>query len=169
MIHEQITRLFHGFRRAHPMEVMCGVTGALAAFYYDSLDVNIERHRNRRVPPIGKMPTVAVMCYRYSIDQPFIYPRMSYAGNFLHIMFAMPCETYEVNPVLERAIDRILILHADHEQNASTSTVRTAAPPVPIRSLVSQQESPRCGGSPRWRQRGLSADARKDQQSGIYP
>ncbi|WP_406704290.1 citrate synthase [Sodalis sp.] len=130
MIHEQITRLFHGFRRdSHPMAVMCGVTGALAAFYHDSLDVNVERHREiAAFRLLSKMPTVAAMCYKYSLGQPFIYPRndLSYAGNFLHMMFATPCETYEVNPVLERAMDRILILHADHEQNASTSTVRTA-------------------------------------------
>lgn len=130
MIHEQITRLFHGFRRdSHPMAVMCGVTGALAAFYHDSLDVNIERHREiAAFRLLSKMPTVAAMCYKYSLGQPFIYPRndLSYVGNFLHMMFATPCETYEVNPVLERAMDRILILHADHEQNASTSTVRTS-------------------------------------------
>lgn len=130
MIHEQITRLFHGFRRdSHPMAVMCGVTGALAAFYHDSLDVNVERHREiAAFRLLSKMPTVAAMCYKYSLGQPFIYPRndLSYVGNFLHMMFATPCETYEVNPVLERAMDRILILHADHEQNASTSTVRTA-------------------------------------------
>jgi citrate synthase len=130
MVHEQITRLFNGFRRdSHPMAVLCGVTGALAAFYHDSLDVNVERHREiAAFRLLSKMPTVAAMCYKYSIGQPFIYPRndLSYAGNFLHMMFATPCEDYEVNPVLERAMDRILILHADHEQNASTSTVRTA-------------------------------------------
>ncbi|UDG79994.1 citrate synthase [Candidatus Steffania adelgidicola] len=130
MIHEQITRLFHGFRRdSHPMAVMCGVTGALAAFYHDSLDVNVERHREiAAFRLLSKMPTVAAMCYKYSLGQIFIYPRndLSYAGNFLHMMFATPCESYEVDPVLERAMDRILILHADHEQNASTSTVRTA-------------------------------------------
>lgn len=130
MVHEQITRLFHGFRRdSHPMAVMCGVTGALAAFYHDSLDVNNERHREiAAFRLLSKMPTVAAMCYKYSIGQPFVYPRndLSYAGNFLHMMFATPCEEYKVNPVLERAMDKILILHADHEQNASTSTVRTA-------------------------------------------
>ncbi|PPI88053.1 citrate (Si)-synthase [Candidatus Pantoea edessiphila] len=130
MIHEQITRLFHGFRRdSHPMAVMCGVTGALAAFYHDSLDVNIKRHREiAAFRLLSKMPTVAAMCYKYSIGQPFIYPRndLSYAGNFLHMMFATPCEKYKVNAILESAMDRILILHADHEQNASTSTVRTA-------------------------------------------
>ncbi len=130
MVHEQITRLFHGFRRdSHPMAVLCGVTGALAAFYHDSLDVNVERHREiAAFRLLSKMPTVAAMCYKYSLGQPFVYPRnnLSYAGNFLHMMFSTPCEEYVVNPVLERAMDRILILHADHEQNASTSTVRTA-------------------------------------------
>ncbi|KHS65264.1 citrate synthase [Pectobacterium brasiliense] len=130
MIHEQITRLFHGFRRdSHPMAVLCGVTGALAAFYHDSLDINIERHREiAAYRLLSKMPTVAAMCYKYSLGQPFVYPKnnLSYAGNFLHMMFSTPCEEYVVNPVLERAMDRILILHADHEQNASTSTVRTA-------------------------------------------
>ncbi|HID9663962.1 TPA: citrate synthase [Proteus mirabilis] len=130
MIHEQITRLFHGFRRdSHPMAVLCGVTGALAAFYHDALDVSNPVHRDiTAYRLLSKMPTVAAMCYKYSIGQPFVYPRndLSYAGNFLHMMFATPCEEYMVNPVLERAMDRIFILHADHEQNASTSTVRTA-------------------------------------------
>ncbi|MBK4764988.1 MAG: citrate synthase [Pantoea sp. Brub] len=130
MIHEQITRLFNGFRRdSHPMAVLCGVVGALAAFYHDSLDVNIERHREiAAFRLLSKMPTVAAMCYKYSIGQPFVYPRndLSYSGNFLHMMFSTPCEIYVSNPILERAMDKILILHADHEQNASTSTVRTA-------------------------------------------
>lgn len=130
MIHEQITRLFNGFRRdSHPMAVLCGVTGALAAFYHDALDVSNPVHRDiTAYRLLSKMPTVAAMCYKYSIGQPFVYPRndLSYAGNFLHMMFATPCEEYVINPVLERAMDRILILHADHEQNASTSTVRTA-------------------------------------------
>ena len=130
MIHEQITRLFHGFRRdSHPMAVLCGVTGALAAFYHDALDVSNPVHRDiTAYRLLSKMPTVAAMCYKYSIGQPFVYPRndLSYAGNFLHMMFATPCEEYVVNPVLERAMDRIFILHADHDQNASTSTVRTA-------------------------------------------
>ena len=149
MIHEQITRLFHGFRRdSHPMAVMCGVTGALAAFYHDSLDVNIERHREiAAFRLLSKMPTMAAMCYKYSIGQPFVYPRndLSYAGNFLHMMFATPCEEYKVNPVLERAMDRILILHADHEQNASTSTVRTAGSSGANPFAVSPPVSPRCG------------------------
>lgn len=130
MIHDQITRLLQGFRRdSHPMAILCGVTGALAAFYHDSLDVNNPRHREiAAFRLLSKMPTVAAMCYKYSIGQPFIYPQnsLSYSANFLHMMFATPCEKYQVNPIIERAIDRIFILHADHEQNASTSTVRTA-------------------------------------------
>jgi len=130
MVHEQITFLFRGFRRdAHPMAVMCGVVGALAAFYHDSTDINDPVHRkiaSHRL--VAKMPTIAAMAYKYSIGQPFMYPRndLNYAENFLHMMFGVPCETYKVNPVLARAMDRILILHADHEQNASTSTVRLA-------------------------------------------
>lgn len=130
MIHDQITRLLKGFRRdSHPMAILCGVTGALAAFYHDSLDVNNPRHREiAAFRLLSKMPTVAAMCYKYSIGQPFIYPQnsLSYSANFLHMMFATPCEKYQVNPIIERAMDRIFILHADHEQNASTSTVRTA-------------------------------------------
>lgn len=130
MIHDQITRLLQGFRRdSHPMAILCGVTGALAAFYHDSLDVNNPRHREiAAFRLLSKMPTVAAMCYKYSIGQPFIYPQnsLSYSANFLHMMFATPCEKYQVNPIIERVMDRIFILHADHEQNASTSTVRTA-------------------------------------------
>ena len=130
MIHEQMVDLFSGFRRdAHPMAVMCGVVGALSAFYHDSLDITNERHREIcAYRLISKMPTLAAMTYKYSIGQPFVYPRndLSYGGNFLHMMFATPCEDYEVNPVLARAMDRIFLLHADHEQNASTSTVRLA-------------------------------------------
>jgi citrate synthase len=130
MVHEQMTRFFTGFRRdAHPMAVMCGVVGALSAFYHDSTDINdpvqrmIASHRM-----IAKMPTIASMAYKYSIGQPFIYPRndLDYTANFLQMCFAVPCEPYLVNPVLARALDRIFILHADHEQNASTSTVRLA-------------------------------------------
>lgn len=149
MIHEQITRLFHGFRRdSHPMAVLCGVTGALAAFYHDSLDINIERHREiAAYRLLSKMPTVAAMCYKYSLGQPFVYPKnnLSYAGNFLHMMFSTPCEEYVVNPVLERAMDRILILHADHEQNASTSTVRTAGSSGANPFACIAAGSPRCG------------------------
>ena len=156
MIHEQITRLFHAFRRdSHPMAVMCGITGALAAFYHDSLDVNNPRHREiAAYRLLSKMPTMAAMCYKYSIGQPFVYPRndLSYAGNFLRMMFATPCEEYEVNPVLERAMDRILILHADHEQNASTSTVRTAGssganPFACIAAVIASLWGPAHGGA----------------------
>lgn len=130
MIHEQLAKLFSGFRRdSHPMAIMCGVVGALSAFYHDSLDISNELHREiAAYRLISKMPTLAAMSYKYSNGQPFIYPdnSLSYAGNFLKMMFAVPCENYKVNPVLEQAMDKILILHADHEQNASTSTVRLA-------------------------------------------
>jgi citrate synthase len=130
MIHEQVNYFFRGFRRdSHPMAVMCGVVGALAAFYHDNLDINDPKHReisSHRL--IAKMPTIAASAYKYSIGQPFVYPRntLGYAENFIHMMFATPCEEYKVSPVLAKAMDRILILHADHEQNASTSTVRLA-------------------------------------------
>ncbi|PIT12848.1 citrate synthase [Snodgrassella alvi] len=130
MVHEQLTWFFRGFRRdAHPMSMMVGVVGALAAFYQDSLDINNPDHRRiAEYRMIAKVPTLAAMCYRYSKGLPFNYPRnsLSYTGNFMHMMFAKPTEDYVVNPVLERALDRIFILHADHEQNASTSTVRLA-------------------------------------------
>ena len=130
MVHEQMTRFFTGFRRdAHPMAVMCGSVGALSAFYHDSTDINDEQQRmiaSHRM--IAKMPTLAAMAYKYSIGQPFIYPRndLDYTANFLQMCFAVPCEPYVVNPIVARALDRILVLHADHEQNASTSTVRLA-------------------------------------------
>ncbi|TCK09533.1 citrate synthase [Marinobacterium mangrovicola] len=130
MIHEQMSHFFNGFRRdAHPMAIMCGVVGALSAFYHDSLDINDPHHREVcAYRLIAKMPTLAAMCYKYSIGQPFIFPRneMSYAENFLHMMFSTPCGEYEVSPTLAKAMDKIFILHADHEQNASTSTVRLA-------------------------------------------
>lgn len=130
MVHEQMRNFFNGFRRdAHPMAVMVGVVGALSAFYHDSLDIKNPEHRSIcAFRLIGKMPTIAAMCYKYSIGQPFMPPqnRMTYAENFLHMMFGTPCEDYTPNPVLSRALERILILHADHEQNASTSTVRLA-------------------------------------------
>jgi citrate synthase len=131
MIHEQMHYFFRGFRRdSHPMATMVGVVGAMSAFYHDSTDVNDAHQReiaSHRL--IAKMPTIAAMAYKYSIGQPFIYPRndLSYAANFLHMCFAVPAETYQVNPVLARAMDRIFTLHADHEQNASTSTVRLAS------------------------------------------
>ncbi|MGE3067105.1 MAG: citrate synthase [Hyphomicrobiaceae bacterium] len=130
MVHEQMTRFFTGFRRdAHPMAIMCGCVGALSAFYHDSTDINDPTQRviaSHRM--IAKMPTLAAMAYKYSIGQPFIYPRneLDYASNFLQMCFAVPCEPYVVNPVLAKALDRIMTLHADHEQNASTSTVRLA-------------------------------------------
>ena len=130
MLHEQLRRFYDGFRRdAHPMAVLCGVVGALSAFYHDSLDINNPEHRRiSAFRLIAKLPTIAAWAYKYSIGQPFIYPRndLSYAANFLHMMNAVPAEPYEVSPVLARAMDRIFILHADHEQNASTSTVRLA-------------------------------------------
>ena len=130
MVHEQMTRFYTGFRRdAHPMAIMCGSVGALSAFYHDSTDINDPHQRviaSHRL--IAKMPTIAAMAYKYSIGQPFIYPRndLDYTSNFLQMCFAVPCEPYVVNPIVSRALDRILILHADHEQNASTSTVRLA-------------------------------------------
>jgi citrate synthase len=130
MVHEQLTRFYQGFRRdAHPMAILVGVVGALSAFYHDSLDINNPEHRNiAAIRLIAKMPTIVAMAYKYTLGQPFIFPRndLGYAENFLHMMFATPCEEYTPNPVLARALDRILILHADHEQNASTSTVRLA-------------------------------------------
>jgi citrate synthase len=130
MVHEQLVRFFSGFRRdAHPMAVMVGVVGALSAFYHDSLDINNPEHREiSAVRLLAKVPTIAAMCFKYNSGQPFMYPRnnLSYVENFLHMMFGTPCEEYKQNPVVVRALDRILILHADHEQNASTSTVRLA-------------------------------------------
>ncbi|MDZ3837593.1 MAG: citrate synthase [Rhodospirillales bacterium] len=130
MLHEQMHKFIEGFRRdSHPMAVMVGMVGALSAFYHDSTDITNPRHRmiaSYRI--LAKMPTMAAWAYKYSIGQPFIYPRndLRFAENFLHMMFATPCEPYKVSPVLARAMDRILTLHADHEQNASTSTVRLA-------------------------------------------
>jgi len=130
MIHEQLHFLFRGFPRAsHPMAVMAGAAASLAAFYHDSLDVNDTKQRELSAYRlIAKMPTLAAMSYKYSVGQPFIYPQndLGFSENFLHMMFSTPCEKYKVNPVLARAMDKILILHADHEQNASTSTVRMA-------------------------------------------
>src|SRR5438094_3721017 len=128
MVNEQLHAIYRGFRRdSHPMAVMCGVVGALAAFYHDSLDIFDPRHRlvaSHRL--IAKMPTIAAMAYKYSLGQPFIYPRndLGYAENFLHMLFAVPCESYRPHPAASRAIDALLIIQADHEQNASTATVR---------------------------------------------
>ena len=130
MVHEQLHTLYRGFRRdAHPMAIMCGVVGALSAFYHDSTDINDPHQRmiaSHRL--IAKVPTIAAMAYKYSIGQPFVYPRndLTYAENFLHMMFSVPTEDYKISPTVSRAMDRIFILHADHEQTASTSTVRMA-------------------------------------------
>ncbi len=130
MVHEQMHYFFRGFRRdAHPMATMVGVVGAMAAFYHDSTDINDPWQREvAAIRMIAKLPTIAAMAYKYSVGQPFVYPKnaLSYAGNFLHMCFAVPSEDYVVSPVLEKAMDRIMMLHADHEQNASTSTVRLA-------------------------------------------
>jgi citrate synthase len=131
MVHEQLIHFYSGFRRdAHPMAIMCGVVGALSAFYHDSTDIHDEKQREiacHRL--IAKMPTMAAMAYKYSVGQPFVYPQnnLSYAENFLYMTFSVPAEPYKINPVLTRAMDKIFILHADHEQNASTSTVRLAS------------------------------------------
>jgi citrate synthase len=131
MIHEQMMNLFRGFRRdAHPMAIMTGVVGALSAFYHDSTDVSDPWQREvASIRMIAKLPTIAAMAYKYTIGQPFVYPRndLDYASNFLRMCFAVPAEDYQVNPILSRAMDRIFTLHADHEQNASTSTVRLAS------------------------------------------
>jgi citrate synthase len=130
MVHEQLARFYTGFRRdAHPMAVLVGTVGALSAFYHEAMDISDELHRTISAHRlIAKLPTIVAMAYKYTIGQPFMYPRndLEYAANFMQMMFATPCERYEPNPVLVRAVDRILILHADHEQNASTSTVRLA-------------------------------------------
>ncbi len=156
MVHEQIQYLFRGFRRdAHPMAVMIGVVGALSAFYYEDLRTDDPHHRMiASFRLIAKIPTIAAMCYKYSIGQPFVYPRndLSYAENFLHMMFAVPCEPYKVNPTLAKALDRIFILHADHEQNASTSTVRLvgstgASPYAAIAAGIAALWGPAHGGA----------------------
>jgi citrate synthase len=130
MVHEQLSRLYTGFRRdAHPMAVLCGVVGALSAFYHDSIDIHDERSREiSAFRLIAKLPTITAMTYKYSVGQPFMYPKnaLSYVENFLYMMFGTPCAEWRPNPILTNAMERILILHADHEQNASTSTVRLA-------------------------------------------
>ena len=130
MLHESLAHFFDGFHHnAHPMAMMCGAVGALSAFYHDVMDIRSEHHREIAAHRlVAKMPTLAAMCYKHSIGQPFMYPRndLSYAANFLYMMFGTPCEEYVVSPAVEKAMDRIFLLHADHEQNASTSTVRLA-------------------------------------------
>ena len=174
MVHEQLSSFYSGFRRdAHPMAVMCGVVGALSAFYHDSTDIadpvlrKISSHRL-----IAKIPTIAAMAYKYSVGQPFVYPdnRLSYTGNFLRMTFAVPAEEYHVVPEVEKALDRIFILHADHEQNASTSTVRLAG---------SSGANPFClhgGGDclsvgPRawWRERGRAQYVARNRYAGSHP
>jgi len=156
MVHEQITTLIRGFRRdAHPMAVMIAVVGALSAFYHEDLDIN-DPH-NRLIATyrlIAKMPTIAAMAFKYSLGQPFMYPQnhLTYAGNFLHMTFGVPCEPYKVDPVLARALDKIFILHADHEQNASTSTVRLvgstgASPYAAISAGIASLWGPAHGGA----------------------
>ena len=156
MLHEQIVQLMRGFRRdAHPMAVMIAIVGALSAFYYEDLDV--ENPRAREIAThrlIAKVPTIAAMAYKYSVGQPFMYPRndLDYASNFLHMLFAVPCEPYKVNPVVAKALDRIFILHADHEQNASTSTVRLvgstgASPYAAIAAGIASLWGPAHGGA----------------------
>jgi len=130
MVHDQLVHFFQGFRRdAHPMAILCGVVGALSSFYHDAMDINDPNHREiAAFRLISKMPTLAAMSYKYSIGQPFVYPQndLDFAENFLHMMFSVPAEDYKVSPILAKAMDRIFTLHADHEQNASTSTVRLA-------------------------------------------
>ncbi len=156
MVHEQVNYLFRGFRRdAHPMAVMIAVVGALSAFYHE--DLEIEDPHNRLIASyrlVAKVPTIAAAAYKFSAGQPFMYPRngLGYAENFLHMMFAVPCEDYRINPVLARALDRIFILHADHEQNASTSTVRLvgstgASPYAAIAAGIASLWGPAHGGA----------------------
>jgi citrate synthase len=156
MVHEQIIQLTRGFRRdAHPMAVLIAIVGALSAFYYEDLDVEDPRKREIATHRlIAKIPTIAAMAYKYSVGQPFQYPRndLDYASNFLHMMFAVPCEPYRVDPVMAKALDRIFILHADHEQNASTSTVRLvgstgASPYAAVAAGIASLWGPAHGGA----------------------
>jgi citrate synthase len=156
MLNEQINYLFRGFRRdAHPMAVMIAMVGALSAFYHEDLDINDPHNRTiASYRLVAKVPTIAAMAYKYSVGQPFMYPQndLSYAENFLHMMFAVPCEPYRINPVLAKALDRLFILHADHEQNASTSTVRLvgstgASPYAAIAAGIASLWGPAHGGA----------------------
>ena len=126
MVHEQMSQFFRGFRRdSHPMAMLVGVVGSLSAFYHDSLDIDAHHREVSAIRLIAKLPTLVAMCHKYTMGQPFVYPATSLAtANFMRMMFSVPCEDYKINDVLVRALDRIFILHADHEQNASTSTVR---------------------------------------------
>jgi citrate synthase len=156
MIHQQMISMLNGFRRdSHPMALMCAMVGALAAFYHGEMDVDSNEHREQAaIMLLSKMPTVAAMCYKYSIEQPAVYPKnaLSYTGNFLHMLFKIPAEEYDVNPVLERAMNRILILHADHGQCPSTTTVRAAgssgaSPFACIAAGLASLWGPRHGGA----------------------
>ena len=174
MLHEQMMNFFRGFRRdSHPMAIMVGVVGALSAFYHDSTDISDPQQRiiaSHRL--LAKMPTIAAMAYKYSMGQPFAYPRndLNYAENFLHMMFYLPTEEYKVSPTLARAMDRILILHADHEQNASTSTVRIAGssganPFACIAAGIASLWGPAHGGA----NEAVLQDAAGDRPQGPHP
>ena len=174
MVHDQMLRFFQGFRRdAHPMAVMVGCVGALAAFYHDSTDITDPAQRMvASMRMIAKMPTLAAMAYKYNIGQPFVYPKndLDYASNFLRMCFAVPCEEYKVNPVIARALDRIFILHADHEQNASTSTVRLAGSTGRQSLRLYRGGHCRIVGTGAWRrQRDLPADAERDRHGRQNP
>ncbi len=174
MVHEQMSRFYQGFRRdAHPMAVMTGCVGALSAFYHDSTDISDPHQRMvASLRMIAKMPTLAGMAYKYSIGQPFIYPKneLDYATNFLRMCFAVPCEEYKPNAVLARAMDRIFILHADHEQNASTSTVRLAGSSGRQSVRLHRGRLRLPVGSGAWRrQRGGAQDAGRDRQPERIP
>ena len=168
MVHDQMARFFTGFRRdAHPMAVMVGVVGALSAFYHDSLDINNPQHREiSAMRMLAKVPTIAAMAHKYYTGAPFVYPKnkFSYAENFMYMMFATPAEDYEPNPMLVRALDRILILHADHEQNASTSTVRLAGSSGESVCLYRFRHRRAVGAGARRRQRGGAEDAGRDRR-----
>ncbi len=174
MVHDQMNFFFRGFRRdAHPMAVLCGVVGALSAFYHDSIDIHDERSRDvSAFRLIAKLPTITAMAYKYTMGQPFMYPKnsLSYTENFLYMMFGNPCEDYKPNPVVSRAMDRILILHADHEQNASTSTVRlagsTGANPV---CLHFRRNCQPVGAGARRRQRSRAENARRNRRRQEHP
>src|SRR3979490_1019995 len=173
MVHEQLARLYTGFRRdSHPMAVMVGVVGALSAFYHDSLEISNPQHREiSAFRLIAKMPTIVGMAYKYSVGQPFMYPKndLSYTGNFMRMMFAVPAEDYKVSPVLVRALDRIFILHADHEQNASTSTVRLAGSSGanPLARIAAGSARP--GGAAAGRGPGAPDEARRDRLRFPHP
>ncbi len=168
MLHEQLRTFYNGFRRdAHPMAVMCGVVGALSAFYHDSLDIHDpESRRISAFRLIAKVPTIAAWAHKYAVGQPFVYPRndLTYAENFLHMFHAVPAEEYKISPVLSKAMDLIMILHADHEQNASTSTVRLAGSTGGQSVRLHRGRYRQPVGSGPWRgQRGRAENAGRDR------